>query len=156
MASSFAAECLDPAGRRELLNDVVARCRRQVERSPAAVVFDLDGTLMDNRPRVIAIMRELADHWAGSHPQASALCRRVTVEAIGYGFAANLRALGLEDETLIEAGTQFWFERFFKDGYMKYDVEVPGAVAFARRCYEAGANLVYLTGRDLPNMAVGT
>lgn len=33
---------------------------------------------------------------------------------------------------------------------------MPGAVEFARACHEAGAHLVYLTGRDLPFMGPGT
>ena len=35
-------------------------------------------------------------------------------------------------------------------------MEIPGAVKFARACHDAGALLVYLTGRDLPGMALGT
>jgi hypothetical protein len=33
---------------------------------------------------------------------------------------------------------------------------LPGASAFVNACYTAGASIVYLTGRDLPNMSVGT
>jgi hypothetical protein len=37
-----------------------------------------------------------------------------------------------------------------------HDVPAPGALEFSRRCYDAGATLVYFTGRDLQNMALGT
>jgi hypothetical protein len=35
-------------------------------------------------------------------------------------------------------------------------VPVPGAAEFAKACYAAGAALVYLTGRDLPFMGIGS
>jgi hypothetical protein len=33
---------------------------------------------------------------------------------------------------------------------------VRGARAFVRACYDAGATVVYFTGRDLPNMSLGS
>ena len=57
---------------------------------------------------------------------------------------------------LHERGLYFWRERFFQDPHMRFDIAVPGAQAFAHACYDAGAVLVYMTGRDLPNMALGT
>ncbi len=120
------------------------------------LIFALDGTLLDNRPRVVAILRELGDHWESKASLAAHGVRRATVEGIGYGFVENLRRLGVEDEALHREGFEFWKERFFADAYLHHDVEVPGAVRFVRRCYEAGANVMYLTGRDLPKMALGS
>jgi len=50
----------------------------------------------------------------------------------------------------------FWRDRFFADGHLHHDKPIPGAVEFARACYDAGATLVYLTGRDLPLMGIGS
>lgn len=121
-----------------------------------SIVFDLDGTLLDNRPRVVHILFELADHWAKKHPAAADACRRATPEGVVYGLADNMRRLGVLDEALIAEAFTFWRERFFYDAYMKHDTATPGAVDFVKACYEAGALIVYLTGRDLPNMALGT
>lgn len=120
------------------------------------VVFDLDGTLMDNRPRVVAILQELAEEWRRKHPEAAALIASARPEHIGYGFQDNLRRLGVVDDALHAFGLEFWKTRFFNDPHMRHDVEVPGARDFACACYDAGATLVYLTGRDLPNMALGS
>ena len=120
------------------------------------VVFDLDGTLMDNRPRVVAILQELADDWRAAHPHAAERCARATAEKIVYGFIENLKLLGVEEPELHERGLLFWKERFFRDPHVRHDVPVPGAREFADACYDAGATLVYLTGRDLPNMALGS
>ena len=57
---------------------------------------------------------------------------------------------------LVREAEIFWRERFFIDAYLKYDIEVPGAGAFARDCYDAGGILVYFTGRDLPLMGLGS
>lgn len=73
-----------------------------------------------------------------------------------YGVDENLLRHGISSEELRELGAQFWKERFFVDAYMKYDVPVVGACEFVQACYQAGASIVYLTGRDLPNMALGT
>lgn len=147
---------LGPADRGALLRNIVDRVRAQRASGPAVIVFDLDGTLMDNRPRVVAILHELGEHWSTLHPEAAARCARATTGDIGYGFLANLRRLGVEGAALHEEGLAFWKARFFGDPHVRHDVEVRGARAFARAVYDAGAVIVYLTGRDLPNMALGS
>jgi hypothetical protein len=154
--SRFAQQRLGPTGRRELLERLLAgSAERRTGRVPV-IVFDLDGTLLDNRPRVVAILRELAEAWRADHPSAAQRLSEARNEQIGYGFVENLVRLGLADPSLHDAGLRFWHERFFVDSYLRHDVPVPGAVQFAQRCYGAGANIVYLTGRDLPNMSLGT
>ena len=146
---------LDDAARVKLFDSILDRCARRGPRTPV-VVFDLDGTLMDNRPRVVAILHELGRHWERSHPEAARCCARASSDDIVYGFVENLRLVGIDDRALHEEGLAFWKERFFKDPHVKHDVEVAGAVDFARACHRAGATCVYLTGRDLPNMALGS
>lgn len=119
-------------------------------------MFDLDGTLMDNRPRVVKILHELSEEWRAAHPDAAESVARATSESIVYGFVENLKQLGVKDAILHEAGLAFWKARFFFDHHVRHDVEVPGAVEYVRACHEAGAVVVYLTGRDLPNMALGS
>jgi len=143
-------------GRRELLAGLVARSSDTIDGRRPLLVFDLDGTLLDNRPRVVAILHELAQSWRESHPEAAAKVARARDEDIGYGLVDNLMRLGIEVPELHAAGQRFWFERFFIDEYLRHDTALAGAVEFARRCHEAGASIMYLTGRDLPKMAVGT
>lgn len=156
MTTPFFSQRLPPAARVALLRSVVDRVRDQAARGPAVVVFDLDGTLMDNRPRVVAILHELALAWGLVHPAAAAACARAQADDIGYGFIENLRRLGVVDPALHEEGLAFWKARFFQDPHVKHDVEILGARAYVKACYAAGAVVVYLTGRDLPNMALGS
>ncbi len=126
---------------------------RAGERS--VVVFDLDGTLFDNRPRTLAILNQAADSWAAQHPEAARAVRSLRFTELGYLATEALERVGVE-RALIEQAVQLWRERFFTDSVLCHDVPLAGAVTFAKACYEAGANLAYLTGRDLPNMALGT
>jgi hypothetical protein len=130
--------------------------RLRAEGAPAVVVFDLDGTILDNRPRVVAILHELADHWRPSHPEAAAACARAAPDGIVYGVVENLKRLGVVEPALHREGFAFWKDRFFHDPHIRHDVAVKGARAFAWACHEAGAVVVYLTGRDLANMALGS
>lgn len=156
MTSPFFHRRLAAPERKKLLDRVIARIRAEAAAGPAVVVFDLDGTLMDNRPRVVAILHELGETWEASHPDAAACCARAEPDDISYGFIENLCRLGVTDPALHEEGFEFWKKRFFADLHQRHDVEVRGARDFARACYAAGAVLVYLTGRDLPNMALGS
>lgn len=119
------------------------------------VIFDLDGTLFDNRPRTLAILNQAADGWAARDPEAARAVRSLRFTELGYLASETLEQVGV-DRTLIEEAVQLWRERFFTDDILSHDVPLAGAVSFAKACYEAGANLAYLTGRDLPNMALGT
>jgi hypothetical protein len=146
---------LSATERKALLNDVLDRCQK-AGHGQSCIVFDLDGTLMDNRPRVVQIMHELAEHWQGAHPAVAKKLEAATVDAMDYGVIDNMQALGIEDAELHKSGLRFWMDRFFVDEYLRYDTALAGAVRFATACYEAGANLCYLTGRDTPNMALGS
>lgn len=129
---------------------------READRYPQLVVFDLDGTLLDNRPRSAAIMYELAALWETANPDEAALLRDADSETFAYLFEDNLRALGVRDEHLVGEALEFWKARFFTDDFLLHDQPVQGAVEFAVGCHDAGATLVYFTGRDLPNMALGS
>jgi phosphoglycolate phosphatase-like HAD superfamily hydrolase len=157
MRSAFATRRLSADARAALLRELISRAQIQTKagRRPS-VVFDLDGTLLDNRPRVAVILKELAEHWRDRFPEAAERVAAVRVENIVYDTTANLELLGVHDAALHEAGRNFWKERFFTDGYIGHDAPLPGSVDFVRQVYDMGANVVYLTGRDLPKMALGT
>lgn len=137
-----------------MLGRVVERARSGT--GSRFVVFDLDGTLIDNRPRSTAILLELAELWLEQHPEVAARLRDADPDRLDYLFADNLRRLGVTADAQLQAAVQFWHARFFTDAYLRHDRPVAGALDFARACHRAGATLVYLTGRDLPNMALGT
>lgn len=139
-----------------LLERVVERCQQNGKARTPVVVFDLDGTLMDNRPRTAMILRELGTLWRERDPIAAAKLEAARQEDLAYLLTDTLARLGITRTELLRDAEVFWRERFFTDGYLAHDVEVPGASSFARDCYAAGGILVYFTGRDLPLMGLGS
>jgi len=157
LSTPFFHRRLPSLDRTALLHRIVDGVRAvRAAGAPAVVVFDLDGTLIDNRPRVVAILHELADHWHARHTVAAACCAAAQRDDIVYGIVENLRRLGVTDPALHREAFDFWKARFFADPHVRHDVEVRGARAFAGAVHDAGAVVVYLTGRDLPNMALGS
>ncbi len=140
----------------ELLGGVIERIRAADKRCTPLVVFDLDGTLLDNRPRTCAILHELAERWAEQRPQQADRLRKARYEVLEYLLADNLKQLGVNDDAHLSEALEYWKSRFFFDELLCHDIPLAGAVAFSKACYDAGATLVYFTGRDLPNMALGT
>jgi hypothetical protein len=140
-----------------LLTTVVERCAHTPGDRPApVVVFDLDGTLMDNRPRTSAILREVAARWEENDPEIAKRLREAAPDALAYLLTDSLAKLGVTRSDLVADAEEYWRLRFFRDDHLVHDVAIAGAVDFARACYDAGAILVYLTGRDLPLMGIGT
>jgi hypothetical protein len=144
----------------ELLQRIVTRSAHDPSgdrgKPTPVVCFDLDGTLFDNRPRTAAILKELAETWRTSHPDMAARLRSANPEQMAYLLTDTLERLAITDTARVAEAQTFWRDRFFGDDHLRYDVPVPGAVEFAKACYAKGATLVYLTGRDLPLMGLGT
>jgi hypothetical protein len=147
---------LSKADQKSLLGRIVSRCKGTPGDAPPLVVFDLDGTLMDNRPRTVAILREFATMCRDRDPDLAGNLDRARTVDLSYLLADSLEALGAHRTALVAEMQAFWRDRFFADPHLIHDVAVPGAVEYARACYDAGAVLVYLTGRDLPLMGTGT
>ena len=147
-----------PTEQHALLQSVVARSAWKAGTATPVIVFDLDGTLMDNRPRTCAILREFAAT-VGKGPEDAALAAKLMAAKPGtlaYLLTDSLDLLGVHGTEQVARAEQFWRDRFFADDHLRHDIEVPGAVAFARACYDQGATLVYMTGRDLPLMGIGS
>jgi hypothetical protein len=138
------------------LRAVLRRCHSEKARSTPVVVFDLDGTLMDNRPRTLAILREFALRCRDRDAELAQRLDEATAIDLSYLLTDSLERLGAHRTELLAEVHTFWRDRFFADPHLVHDVAMPGSVDFVRSCYDAGAVLVYLTGRDLPLMGAGT
>jgi len=120
------------------------------------VVFDLDGTLYDNTHRTLRIILEFAHTHATRHPELARRLATVAPGQLAYGVDDSLRAIGVTDEDLIKEVVDYWFARFFTNEYCFYDLPLAGALEVVLRVQAAGGMPTYLTGRDAPNMLLGT
>jgi hypothetical protein len=132
---------LDPAAGADLLGKVITAARQP----GAVVVFDLDSTLLDNRPRQAHILREYgAEH--GLEPLAACQAEHWN----GWDVKIAMRNAGL-DEAGIEVHhapfRAYWHERFFTSEYCVLDRPLAGAVDYLAAVRQTGAIVAYVTGR---------
>jgi len=145
---------LDQRWATEVLAEIT-RVRREKDGRPI-VVLDIDLTLFDNRERTRHILRDYLLASARSESERVSALLELERRQIGYSIQENMAALGVEGDEFRQSGLPFWMERFFSDRYARFDVPYPGAPAACRRMREAGAVLVYLTGRYMDTQATGT
>jgi hypothetical protein len=134
----------------------IAAWREQDGTRTPIVVFDLDATVYDNRPRTLEILMEYREEILDREPEIADALAKLTAERIEYLLSDTLRGCGIVSSAWIAEITRFWHDRFFTDDYLQHDAPLEGAAEYVRGCYEAGGVIVYLTGRDIPGMFLGT
>ena len=82
--------------------------------------------------------------------------KNVTRTNLRYLVRDTLKTLKIENETFITNAEAYWNRHFFSNDGVREDVAIAGAAAYVNRLYSAGAEVVYLTGRDEPRMLYGT
>jgi beta-phosphoglucomutase-like phosphatase (HAD superfamily) len=118
-----------------------------------AVVFDLDGTLFENTPRTQRIL--LA--YAHERRDEELLRRLESVPAACYRYKIGETLDRLEvNGDRREAIASYWQRHFFTDRFLRFDEPMVGAAAYVRQLHVSGAHIIYLSGRDVPNMLFGT
>jgi hypothetical protein len=119
----------------------------------ALLVFDLDSTLLDNRPRLARILQDYGR--AAGLPE---LLDARPAHWQGWSLEAALARAGLSPELVAAHAAparRFWAEWFFTSAYCRLDLPLPGAAAFVRLVAAAGAQVAYVSGRPL-GMSDGT
>lgn len=130
-------------------------CIRAKRPERPVVLLDLDGTLYDNRPRTLRILHAFAAQLGPAHHDDAEKLRAITYAQLLYRLEDTLPPLGIPAE-LVERACAAWRLRFFTDAACSDDIPMSGAVRFVRACWDLGATVVYLTGRDIPGMLLGT
>lgn len=160
----------EPLSQEEVLHGILdkikeeSRLRIKHGGKPIQVVFDLDSTIFDVKPRTLRILKEFA-----LRPEAKAISPALADWALAlnahnllYTLEESARANGVPEgegaktKEFLKAAFHFWRDRFFTHQYLTMDHPVPGAVDYVNRVVDAGARAVYLTGRDWPGMGKGT
>ena len=138
--------------------------RRSIENKNPAVVFDLDGTLVDVSYRTLGILKEwlASDRIQSFSENLIAQLKAINLKHIGYGLAHVFENAGLDfrDEEvakIFESTEKHWRKRFF-DGraLVEYDRAIGGATEFVWALLKSGIQIIYLTGRNRHAMEEGT
>lgn len=110
------------------------------------LVFDLDSTLFDNRPRQARIVRE--------YGAARNLPQLTTCQAWDFTSGWDLRGAVIkrgisagDAEALYPDLKAFWQERFFTSEYAEDDIEIVGSPRYLHRLDYVKARVIYVTGR---------
>lgn len=140
--------------RKHVLQSILERIQSLRGQRPV-VLFDLDGTLYDNRPRTLRILHAFAAQLPKEHATYARILRGLNAGDLLYRLEETLLPRGIPAE-IVEQAKAAWRLRFFTDAACADDVPIAGSVTFARECWDAGATVVYLTGRDIPGMLLGT
>lgn len=118
----------------------------------ALAVVDIDSTLMDTAPRNRRIMQSAARRF----PELETVVDQLTREDLGWGAAASAaERAGMNRERSAELYA-YWRERFFSNAWLAYDRPYPGAASLMLELRARDIGIVYLSGRDTPNMKAGT
>lgn len=153
------ADVLHEVSRR--VSDLKAKAGPSRQTHPL-VLLDLDSTLYEVGPRTFRILNEWGDSSDSRRfPSVARALTDLKEHHVGYSLKDTFQALGamIEPAELDAAMAElkkFWADRFFSSPYLPYDRAYPGAAEFTRKIYGLGAEIVYLTGRDEPNMGDGT
>jgi hypothetical protein len=132
-----------PEQQERILAEVLALARAAAPRG--VVVFDLDSTLLDNRPRQARILQDY-----GRAARIPALLEARPEHWRGWDIAVALANAGLspaEVERHRGPARRFWAGRFFTSGYCRLDVPLPGAPDYVRAIALSGSRIAYVTGR---------
>ncbi|MFZ3230506.1 MAG: HAD family hydrolase [Pseudobdellovibrio sp.] len=117
------------------------------------VVFDLDSTLFNVSTRTQKILQEFAE----LHDLDN--LKNVEILISDWGVKEAVLRSGYHHEThteILGKLKDFWFERFFSNSYLHYDVPYAGAIEFVQSLADAKVDIMYLTGRDQYRMGKGT
>ncbi|SMF55656.1 HAD family hydrolase [Pseudobacteriovorax antillogorgiicola] len=124
----------------------------------ALVIFDIDDTIIDCRHRKLKVFRDFCsqDQIQDQFRQESEIVLNANIQDIAYRVTDCMKNLGIKSIDFVEQLATFWVGNYFTYPYIKDDLPFPGAESFVQGCHNAGAHIVYLTGRDEPGMGRGT
>ena len=153
-ASSFASQ-YTPDILEAVLKKVIDTTQ---EGAQPVIIFDLDDTLINTQDRSLRVLKDFISEKTTQKkfPKEVDKLKNIHLSDIHYRLEDTLKERGIRNKTFIKEAKKFWQLRFYSSDYCQSDEPLPGAVPYVQSLYENGAAIVYLTGRDMPRMELGT
>jgi hypothetical protein len=123
------------------------------------VGFDLDSTLFEVTERNQKILEEFIEsEHLENYPNIKILLKEVRMQLADHGLGMAIRRHhgDLQDESVKSQLIEYWKQRFFTNEYLDIDTPFEGAPEYVRELHSLGADIFYLTGRDVVRMGKGT
>lgn len=132
----------------------------QEQNALGLVVFDLDSTLFNVTPRLEKVLMDYAQvplHQK-KFPEQVRYFEKIKILKKDWGIKEILIRAGLDGHhhEFQESVRDYWVKHFFSNELLEQDIPYAGAVAFVQGLAASGAEIVYLTGRDVHRMGVGS
>ena len=144
-----------------MLSDILVKIQSLTfQQKKSLVVFDLDSTLFDVSPRLERILLDFAAMPLNHRrfPEQVALLKNIKTLRSDWGITGALTRAGLDGHHMDfqDAIKAYWQKNFFSNHYLQFDAPYEGAIEFVQATQKAGAEIAYLTGRDIERMGIGT
>ncbi|MEZ4813949.1 MAG: hypothetical protein R3A80_01915 [Bdellovibrionota bacterium] len=151
------------------LIDRVQKMTPKIDASKAWVL-DLDSTLFDTSQRNREIFKSFLDFKIGTHGKVPDAWRKALEsihplkqsfsirESIEWALEPHIGTDSARDESFKIWGDfeKFWEHNFFASTFMNFDKPYEGSNHFAKKIWDLGYSIVYLTGRDMARSLEGT
>ncbi|MBL7542285.1 MAG: HAD family hydrolase [Bdellovibrionaceae bacterium] len=130
------------------------------KKTHSVVVFDLDSTLFDVAPRLEKVLIDVADEpiIKEKFPNVIPYFKNIKTQRNDWGFVDVLKRAGVSPDhhDLFKTVRTLWAEKFFSNEYIHHDVPYQGSVEFVKKIDQLQIPIVYLTGRDVKRMELGS
>lgn len=132
----------------------------QLQKALGLVVFDLDSTLFNVTPRLEKVLLDYAQvplHQE-KFPEQVQYFAKIRILKKDWGIRQILIRAGLDGHhhEFQNSVREYWIQHFFSNDLLDHDIPYAGAVEFVQSLAASGAEIVYLTGRDVHRMGEGS
>ena len=140
----------------EIVDEIIGK--NSAGQSPL-VVFDLDSTLFNVSLRTQKIVETFVNDPAIREKFSSEVAElsALKITPRDWGLRRAIERSGIQvTEAFAKTLRDYWRSRFFSSEFLDADRPYPGSREAVLQLNEAGAQIIYLTGRDERNMKIGT
>jgi len=147
--------------RPSILNEIIALAKKQKGLDqPLVAIFDLDSTLFDVSHRIAKIFHAFAavPEMQAQYPKECEFLGHMQPHPGDYGVKKTLERAGFvwPSREFAEVLIEYWKNQFFANPFLDFDIPYKGAREYVRDLYNSGAEIRYLSGRDIPRMKEGS